>query len=206
MWQHGGKYNKSRSVLVLLLEEILHLLISIDNEYTSQVVQEFFHPHYHLNHIRYPDRFDPPWLQTKATSDPWQSSSSPQQRGVSMSYKKIGYKVMNTNPIHFFETGSGIKYTAYSTFFFQHPYWLCQLSFSSNSKFPHSLAFNHRDLHAFVVNFLDPHLTSQGCEMLQLMEMSILQYMETGFSLDGCQKCRCFIFFLENQLLSVTSK
>ena len=117
MWQHGGKYNKSRSVLVLLLEEILHLLISIDNEYTSQVVQEFFHPYYHLNHIRYPDRFDPPWLQTKATSDPWQSSSSPQQRGVSMSYKKIGYKVMNTNPIHFFETGSGIKYTAYSTFF-----------------------------------------------------------------------------------------
>lgn len=201
---------------MLLLEEILHLLISIHSEYASQVVQEFFHPHYHLNHFRldlnsligpqHPDRFDPPWLQTKATSDPWQSSSSPQQRGASMSYKKTGYKVMNTNPIHFFWNRVRNQVYCILHVFFRHPYCLCQLSFSSNSKFPHSLAFNHRDLHALVVNFLDPHLTSQGCEMLQLMEMSILQYMETGFSLDGCQKCRCFIFFLENQLLSATSK
>ena len=143
MWQHGGKYNKSRSVLVLLLEEILHLLISIHSAYTSQVVQDFSHPHYHLNHFRldlnsligpqHPDRFDPPWLQTKATSDPWQSSSSPQQRGASMSYQKAGYKVMNTNPIHFFWHRVRNQVYCILQFFFPTPILTLPTLFSSDS-------------------------------------------------------------------------
>ncbi len=153
---------------MLLLEEILDQLIPIHSADTSQggvgllpstVTFEPLHNQILIHWLAGP--LWPPWLQTKATSDPWQSSSSPQ--GICELQKKVVKSWIRIPSIPLKQDQESSILSILHVLSNNHVVNSANSLLTGFShKFPHSLAFNHRDLHAFVVDFLDPHLTSPG--------------------------------------------